>query len=151
MNEDFVSFNLAKKLKEKGFREKCLYRYRNYSKTLHPNEVKPKIARKTDYSEFFKCYNSYIDNDIDAPTITQVLKWMREKKKMHIEPCILVDYDTDADNKVINTYTYWSFSITSIESGDMIYYEYEHIDDKRFDSYEQAAIAGIEYCLDDII
>ena len=30
----------------------------------------------------------------------------------------------------------------------MIYYEYEHVDDKRFDSYEQAAIAGIEYVLD---
>ncbi len=33
----------------------------------------------------------------------------------------------------------------------MIYFEYEHIDDKRFDSYEQAALAGISYVLDNLI
>ena len=84
MNEDFVSFELAKKLKEKGFREKCLCRYKNYSKTLHINEVEPKIARKINYSEFFKCYNSYVDSDIDAPAISQVLNWLRKEKKIYI-------------------------------------------------------------------
>ena len=61
------------------------------------------------------------------------------------------DADTDADGRVINEYIYWSFSITSIETGDMIYFEYEHIDDKRFDYYEQAVLAGIEYVLDNLI
>lgn len=70
---------------------------------------------------------------IDAPTISQVLKWLRDEKKLYIEPCILADHDADVDGKIINEYTYWSFSVTSIETGDMIYFEYEHIDDKRFD------------------
>ena len=50
MNENFISFELAVKLKEKGFREKCLYRYKNYSKTLHINKVETLIARDVDYS-----------------------------------------------------------------------------------------------------
>ena len=55
--------------------------------------------------------------------IYDVLKWLREEKKIHVEPCILADADIDADGKVINEYTYWSFSVTHIETGDMIYFE----------------------------
>lgn len=121
--EDFVTFETAKRLKEKGFDWE----------TSHVYERNTIACRYEDYPK---------------PTISQVLKWLRKEEKIYIEPCILVDVDTDADSKIITYYTYWSFSITSIESGDMIYFEYEHVDDKRFDSYEQAAIAGIEYYLD---
>ena len=76
------------------------------------------------------------ENIYFAPTISQVLKWLREEKKIHIEPCILVDGDTDADGKII----------TYIESGDIIYFE-----DKRFNSFEEAALVGIEYTLNNLI
>ena len=100
----------------------------------------------------FPCEDwSNIEERVNAPTISQVLKWLREEKKIYVEPCILADRDADADDKVINEYTYWSFSITHIETGDMIYFEYEHIDGKRYESYEQAALAGIEYTLDNFI
>lgn len=122
---DFVTFEIAKKLKEKGF------------------PIKTKTEGKWGLTEL---------KEVDTlPTISQVLKWLREEKKIHIEPCILADADTDADGKVINEFTYWSFSIMSIANGDMIYFEYEHIDDKRFDSYEQSALAGVNYCLDNLI
>ena len=123
--EDFVTFNLAKKLKEKGF------------------PIKTKTEGKFGLTE--------VKSVEILPTLSQVLKWLREEKKIHIEPCILADADTDADGKVINEFTYWSFSITSIANGDMIYFEYERIDDKRFNSYELAALAGIEYVLDNLI
>jgi hypothetical protein len=124
--EDFIMFKIVKKLEEKGF-------------DLDTSE---KFERNILACRYEDCRK---------PTIPQVLKWLREEKKMYIEPCILTDADTDADSKVINIYTYWSYSITHIESGDMIYYEYEHIDDKRFDSYEQAALAGIEYTINNLI
>lgn len=149
MTEDFVPFELAVKLKEKGFREECFVRYYCSDKAyFERNSYHP------DTESVFYCYNN--DEDlgrfyIDAPTISQVLKSLRKEKNMYIEPCILADADTDADGKVINVYTYWSFCVTNIETGDMIYYEYEHIDDKRFDSYEEAATAGIEYVLDNLI
>ena len=135
--EDFVSFDLAKKLKEKGFDEKCYTFYEYDSKEFYREESIP-------------CCNSRSD-DYAAPTISQVLKWLREEKKIHIEPCILADCDTDADGKIITYYTYWSFSITSIESGDMIYFEYEHVNDRKFDSFEYAALAGLKYALDNLI
>lgn len=134
--EYFVTFEKAKKLKEKGFNEPC---YKYYQKGV------------LDSDDCWNRYNKGTANRCSAPTISQVLKWLREEKKIHIEPCILADADTDADGKVINEYIYWSFCITSIESGDMIYFEYEHIDDRRFNSFEEAALAGIEYALDNLI
>ena len=131
--EDFVSFDLAKKLKEKGFDGKVSAYYKDTNKIFNTGNASNLNILTGAHS---------------APTISQVLKWLREEKKIYVEPCILADADTDADGKVINEYTYWSFSVTHVETGDMIYFEYERIDDKRFDSYELAALAGIEYVLD---
>ena len=123
---DFVTFEIAKKLKEKGF-------------DWETREIYERNTLACRYEDYPK------------PTISQALKWLRNEKKLYIEPCILADGDTDADGKIINEYVYWSFSVISIETGDMIYFEYEHIDDKRFDSYEQAVLAGIEYVIDNLI
>jgi hypothetical protein len=133
--DDYVPFELAKKLKEKGFREKCLCRYCNYSKTLHINEVEPKIARKIDYSEFFKCYNSYVDSDIDAPTISQVLEWLRGKN-IYCLPWFEQGVDM------------WFYAICKPAYGCEFP---EFISNSDYDTYKQAALAGIEYVLDNLI
>lgn len=144
--EDFVPYELALKLKDKGFRKPCVATYDKDGMLGH-NYVQPTSIRAVGFEECLV----YSDDCLMAPTISQVLKWLREEKYIHIEPCILADADTDADGKVINKFTYWSFSIMSITNGDMIYFEYEHIDDKRFDTYEQAALAGIKYVLNNLI
>jgi hypothetical protein len=133
MTEDFVSFSIAKKLKKLGY---------TLDTAFHYDDNGGIIVSLVEFDE--RCV-------YPCPEIHQVLKWLRDGEKMYIEPCILSDADTDADGKVINEYIYWSFSVANIETGDMVYYEYEHVDDKRFDSYEQAAIEGIEYCLDNWI
>ena len=142
--EDFVTFETAKKLKEKGFPQRP--DYFNYSSYYAWDGLR-KIHSLSNASVWFDP-NIDRENIYFAPTISQVLKWLRDENKIHIEPCILADCDTDADGKLITYYTYWSFTITSIESGDMIYSEYEHTNDRRFDSFEEAALAGIEYILD---
>lgn len=161
--EDFIPYELAIKLKQKGFDRPCIYAYCEHGGWNKYRQVHEPITHilRTDGNPFgtFYCGKNWNikyetnKNKIccSAPTIFQILRWLREEKKIHIEPCILTDADTDADGKVINEYTYWSFSVTNIETGDMIYFEYEHIDDKRFDTYEQAALAGIEYVLDNLI
>lgn len=141
--EDFVTFEIAKKLKEKGFTQGF-----NISGCKFVFSDENTIKRISDIGAY---ENGYFGINIPCPTISQVLKWLIEEKSIYVEPCILADSDTDADGKVINEYTYWSFSIVSIETGDMIYFEYEHIDDKRFETYEQATLAGIEYVLDNLI
>lgn len=155
---EICNFELAKKLKEKGFDKFCENGYFlksgiEYSVPNDNSVLVSSIGEIIFNTEccWFKEEIEYGRDIIYAPTISQALKWLREEKKIHIKPCILADADTDADGKVINEFTYWSFSIISIANGDMIYFEYEHIDDKRFDSYEQSALAGVNYCLDNLI
>ena len=151
--EDFVTFELALKLREKGFREECIAHYAPTGGLfLNSIDTYDRPNQDLDCSDFLTISNN--GNSIgliDAPTISKVLKWLREEKKMYIEPCIFVDCDTDEDGKITNEYIYWCFSIMSTETGDMIYFEYERIDYRRFDTYEQAALAGIEYVLDNLI
>ncbi len=156
MNEDFVPYELAVKLKEKGFNMHCesFYALENFTAEYVDNSgdcYEVDFETEELYLNYPLHYKEYETKCLFAPTISQVLKRLREEKKMYVEPCILADADTDADGKVINEYTFWSFSVTHIETGDMIYFEYERIDDKRFDSYELAALAGIEYVIDNLI
>lgn len=151
--EDFVTFEMAKRLKEKGFTcELPFAMYNELGKFYLLTTSAPYYVSSSGfkYREYYG-YDDFDEYDFIAPTISQVLKWLREEKKIHIEPCILADCDTDADGKIITYYTYWSFSITSIESGDMIYFEYEHVNDRKFDSFEYAALAGLKYALDNLI
>lgn len=143
--EDFVTFNLAKKLREKGFKDNCIGYY-DYEGEFHYN-YESAISNK----EIYFCHNKY-DNIwhrdlVDAPTISQVLKWLRNTRKLFISPCVITDYQDDFHRDT----TYWSFIVVNIESGDSIYREYERVTEKRYETYEEAALAGIEYALDNLI
>lgn len=154
--EDFVTYELAVKLKEKGFDYKCLFVY-NKEQIINPEIVKA-FGELTDdgYYELTKEGGGKLDwsfvyiNEyqliqyrdvlfaremIKAPTISQVLKWLREEKKIYI----MVDR---------------SFSVRG--------WHYYIIDDDDFENpiqqevehnrcYELAAIAGIEYALNNLI
>lgn len=137
--KDIVTFDLAKKLKEKGFREKCLYRYADYSKTLQSNQAEINFARKVDCLEFYRCYNVYEDNDIDAPTISQALKWLRELFEIDILPTVKISWIGN-----LNRIRLYSCNIYSPKLN-------KPIETECFDSYEEAAIAGINYYLDNLM
>lgn len=146
---DFVTFEIAKKLKDKGFREKCLLHYEAtggfFSNSIDTYE---RPNQELDYSDFLECYN--VGNSIgliDAPTMSQVLKWLREEYKLHLSPCVITDYDDDFSCH----YTYWSFIVVNTESGDTIYRNYDRVIEQRYNTYEEAALAGIEYVLDNLI
>ena len=141
---DFVNFKLAQKLKEKGFREECLLHYTDTG-NLFSNSIDSyyRPNQELDYSDFQECFNN--GNSIglvDAPTIYQVLKWLREDKKIHI--CIDI-YDDG-----------WFFDVASFYKEDAGVYEIKlpYKSSKvtpDYDSFEQAALAGIEYVLDNLI
>ena len=132
MKEDFVPFEIAKKLKEKGFRYNTSYWYNQYGTLLDKDENDR------------KCKNSVLTNDksygVDAPTIAQVLKWLREEKRLHIDIAIwkgkyiamIVFVDKPDQNIEHNNETIWE-------------------DESGFDTYEQAALLGTEYTLDNLI
>lgn len=96
--EDFVPFGLAVKLEGKGF--SCEYPFAMYDKDgdLYP------LFTSCDEDENSKCifgnrmyydYDDFIgDKDaMIAPTISQVLKWLRKDKGIYIS--IFVDDDSD--------------------------------------------------------
>lgn len=129
--EDFVPYELAKKLKEKGFDEVCYNYYEPLKHCL--NQIKTPWTNKEG--------ESY--GVITAPTIAQVLKWLREEKKISIEPTIHCSLK-------------WVSGIYSFDDGltDFTQYDTNIVDDTVYifyETYELAALAGIEYCLDNLI
>ena len=139
---EFVSFEIARKLKKKGFREKCLSYYDVEDNvgllynTQYTDETLP-----CQYMDLLQCHNtgeaeSKIDDSgfcVDAPTISQALKWLREEKKIAI-------------NIEFIPYT-WQYKII-----DMSFERrFEPRGITLFSDYEEAAITGIEYVLDNLI
>lgn len=139
MNEDFVSFELAKKLKEKGFNNPCFGWY--YTSEVCGFDYKTLIVfnhsdyRGSNYKDMLVSHND--DKHIDAPTIHQVLKWLREENEIHIT----IDVDVN-DN-----FSFYSTVHRKCEEC----WELLHYCDGQYNSYEQAALAGIEWVLDRFI
>lgn len=67
--EDYVSFETAKLLKERGFDEKCNMAY--FNGTL------------VDYTMFGFCLGGDL---LYCPTLQMAMKWLRKKYNIHIEP-----------------------------------------------------------------
>jgi hypothetical protein len=152
---DFVDFNLAKRLKEKGFNVPCIYAYcekGGWNMYTQKHEPITYILR-TNGNPFGSYYvgknwnKEYTNNknkiQCSAPTISQILKWLREEKKISIEISIHCSLK-------------WMCSIYGFSDGiaDFTQYNNDGIDDTiyiLYDSYEQASLAGIEYVLDNLI
>ncbi len=134
MNEDFVTFELAVKLKKKGFNEPCFGWY--YPSEVCGFDYKTTIVfnnsayRGSNYKDMLVSHKD--EKYIDAPTISQVLKWLREEKAISVEPCA-------------TPYNCWYYMIKCKGEIKVTYM------DNKYKTYEGAAIAGIEYVLDNLI
>lgn len=130
--EDFVTFEIAKKLKEKGFREECLCYY--IGKDLFYNIESP-ITNNQLWFSHNNFDNIWHRDNYDAPTILQALKWLREEKEIDlvIDPLF---YENRRREYSIHVFTPWLNK--PVHCG-------------YFNKWEQAAIAGIEYVLDNLI
>ena len=147
--EDFVTIEIAKKLKEKGFRELCTHCYRNGN--FRPQEMFCGLKSNTHHKWSFNSMEVKLKdthervqfNIVDAPTISQVLKWLREDKKIHFE-------------FVAAAYGYNVIISQTPDAGGTDYY-YTHMNDDgpndggAWDRYEDAALYCIEYVLDNLI
>lgn len=130
---EFVSYELAKKLKEKGYPQRP--DYFNYSSYYEWDGLR-KIHSLCNASVWFDP-NISRDNIYFAPTISQVLKWLRENYSIHIStkpyPCndgIKWLYEIRKFNKYVSV-------VVANKSG--------------FIKEEQAALAGINCAFDNLI
>ena len=133
---EFLSFDLAKKLKEKGFEIPT----RSIVAMYNEQGVFFTLTTAADYQvspSGYKCrcyydYDDFDEHDYIAPTISQVLKWLREEKKLHI--IIPASFDEG----------YW-WEIRNFNK------EISEYSDEEYKTYEESALAGIEYVLDNLI
>lgn len=130
--ENFIPYELAVKLKEKGFPQRP--DYCNYSSYYEWDGLR-KIHSLSNASVWFDP-NISRDNIYFAPTISQVLKWLREEKRWVI---VVRLYSTNG----------WYWFIQD-EKGELKSSYLASCND-CFPTYELAALAGVEYCLDNLV
>lgn len=144
----FVSKDLALKLKEKGFDKPCLGFYNPIQ-----DELQLYCANNKDVT-YKNILTSVYKNKVlvDAPTIEQVLKWLREKDVyVWIEP-----YNTFATKNHLAFQ--WNITLSELFEGKDQFddkdtlYTHVHLDIEHWEiNYDDAVIAGIEYVVNKLI
>lgn len=128
MNEDFVSSKLARKLQEKGYPLKKVYR----------QDGAPFFYDlPQDHPDWSQCDAWYL------PSIWEVLKWLRERE-IRID---IVVYPIDRSTAFIGGEIY-TISIYIDRERDI---EINRNGKDKYRIYEQAALAGVNYCLENLI
>ena len=131
ITEDYVSFETAKLLKEKGFDEPCSNRYyethSGFDLGLDPGYTN---------SHWEDLYKNMGVRNYSAPTIQMAMKWLRNVHNIHF----VVEPFTHDGNKI-----YYGVNVLD---KDLVTVIYENLEDN---TYEQACEAGIRYCLENLI
>ena len=123
--EDYVSFETAKLLKEKGFDEPC----RAYW------DDQPKLDVHTLFSSVESIKNSErVGNTISCPTHQMAMKWLREK---HIVIVVEPDF-FNLDYDVVS----WKYTVWFDDNAE---------DNAGFTSYEETVEAALKYSLENLI
>ena len=126
ITEDYVSFETAKLLKEKGF--EC----EKDSITAMYNEIGKFHPLSTAVAEYYYDYNDFDEYDYVAPTLQMAMKWLR---KMH---GLFIRITEDMTGNVFE----WSVYQKNYGCKASTYVE---------DSYEKACETAIKYCLEILI
>lgn len=151
ITEDYVSFETAKLLKERGFKEWCEHCYgvdvRHKGTSISfDEEYELKSAGLEDEIEYVEggyLYNFGCDNRKEdakvwaAPTLSLAMKWLRKEHNIHI--AVIVAY-----NHIPRRYEAHIMKLENID--DFILHQ--QVD---FTSYEEACEAAIKYYLENLI
>jgi hypothetical protein len=98
------------------------------------------VGYDTNFRDYYD-YDDFDDHDTVAPTISQVLLWLREEKKIYV---VVTPYPSmSTKDKVV-----WCYQIKHNSDGVFM----DEIDGLvSYMDYRCAAIAGFEYALDNLI
>lgn len=122
---DFVTYEIGKKMQEKGYP----HGYNRFGyRPIYSDECTIKYL-----SDIGAYDDEYYGENIHCPTIDEVLKWLREEQKIAIN----VDF-------IPHVWQYQIFDM-SFEG------RFEPYGKTFYEKYEQAALAGIEHVLDNLI
>lgn len=131
ITENYVSYEVAKLLKEKGFDESCECFYDTELYDTKHNDISivnewMNISNSQLEEREFLCYS--------APTLQMAMKWLREVHKLAIN----IEFQIDSPT--------WKWRIYHIEPS-----EDKHTNFKHYSTYEEACESAIKYCLENLI
>lgn len=126
ITEDYVSFETAKLLKEKGFDEATYHDYDEEGKRW--------------FEEVLVCHNS--QSGIACPTLQMAMKWLREVHNLVIEPY---------RNACGYLYTISSIPYGSTKYDNSQAFNGDDEDSGQWTTWEKACEDGIKYCLENLI
>jgi len=145
ITEDYVSFETAKLLKEKGFPQEydhyhaLVYNEEDYEDEYEVQRMvlETRIVKAGTLSSYPigvpepKCY---------CPTLQTVMKWLREVHNLFIFPF-----------PQMNTNKFWTeiFQLSDNQEWENLYCE--SIDLQDYSTYEEACEAALKYCLEHLI
>lgn len=121
---DFVTFEIAKKLKEKGFKQS--YNIFGYNPIFSDENTIKFISDIGAYE------NEYYGINIPCPTISQVLNWLRKEKKIYVS--VEVEREDWFEYKIVQTNKNTRCNSTRV-----------------YETYDDAMIEGIKYVLYNLI
>ena len=136
--EDYVSFETAKLLKEKGFDESVGFVYSENGELMKLSDfgVRYLLNSECDDYSHWQFQIEDVVSIVSAPTIQMAIKWLRKKHNIHIEDLLLELKAGD-----------YGYAIQDITTRD-------YIATSGNDSYntpEEACEAAIKYCLKNLI
>lgn len=130
ITEDYVSYDVAKLLKEKGFDAPVKNYYSIYTEDVKHNLQKKYGAKKN--------WNSF-DLTISRPSQSLVMKWLRE-----VQHCVIcVTPLTFYCGETVST---WGYNIWADDN-----LEIDEFNSHKFPTYEEACESAIRYCLENLI
>ena len=143
ITEDYVSFEIAKLLKTKGFDEKCQKVYIHNGQLLWAqifmegesfvdNKCIEEVANYDNWITYTQGEYAYL-----CPTLQMAMKWLREEKGVAIIPILSSVLDNEKflwDIKIIVAKTYDTYSQGWV-----------------YEKQESACDVAIKYCLENLI
>lgn len=136
IEETYISFEIAKLLKKKGFDEPCLWGYDPYGASFARVMSEPRNSELNEY-------------EYSKPTQQMAMKWLREVHQLHIMVnCIgKVNYDP-----IIQRFDGKDFEVDGVVFGTTKRINGKYVNVRRgFKTYEDACEAAIKYCLENLI
>ena len=131
ITEDYVSFEIAKLLKDKGFDEPCYAYWSEDENRVIISQSMHALQNITNPCFFGP----------SAPTIQMVRKWLEETKEH-----LVYSYPVYDGSKIEWRYNIW-FDNSEMFLGQIL----EFGTNETFNTYEEACEAAIKYCLEKLI
>jgi hypothetical protein len=138
ITEDYVNFETAKLLKEKGFDLPCHATYDTAVTGGKPKFSEYEVLNYFPYG--MKNSDDKYSMVISAPTLQMAMKWLREVHNYDISIC-LDSYVEPYDNQYYIVIRRRKDKYENISPCEQVY----------FDTHEEACEAAIRYCLENLI